>query len=484
MKADMVIRADERDSFAPCRRSEAVFSFGVSIIAMERVDVAVVGGGPAGTSAGRAAAEEDADTVIIEKGVPRADRDGPGPDSTDAAGMLDYWVDLMDMRPDEVPESVKCRELNGTTFYGPNETVTLRSTRMTSSYPNFGFTFNRARFDDWLRERAETAGADYRVGNGVQSIDVDAKSGHTLTLRDGATLKAEYLILADGPQRTVTNRVLDSLLPDGTIEKLASPRANHIAYQEYREFPDEVFEEDMLKFWWGAMPGHTAYPWVFPNDGTVARVGLTMPIGLDLSTIEDPTSYALLQSTDETVPAGSEYIRRLLEREYGDEYDIEEAFPLVEDRGKRGGTETYPISSTRPIDSPTEANIAVVGGAMGATSAFHEGGDHVAVRTGKIAGRLAALGALRAYNSEWKHTIGDEILRNVALADVVRDYEPADWDRTFRNVNKMMRNGGYHTFDALTSGISGLGLLGRYEWTKFGYRSGRYVQIQADQYKQ
>jgi flavin-dependent dehydrogenase len=449
---------------------------------MERVDVAIVGGGPAGTSAGRAAAEEGADALVIEKGVPRADRDGPGPDSTDAAGMLDYWIDLMDMRPDEIPEWVKCRELNGVTFHGPSETVTLNETELSASYPNFGFTFNRSRFDDWLRERAETAGATYRVGNGVRSVDIDPRNGHTLTLRDGEEIEAEYLILADGPQRTITNQVLDPLLSDGTIEKLASPRANHIAYQEHREFPEEVFDKNRLTFWWGAMPGHTAYPWVFPNDGRIARVGLTMPIGLDLSTVEDRHAYSLLRDTDETVPPGKTYIRRLLEQEYGDEYDIEDDFPLVEDRGKRGGTETYPISSTRPIDSPTKAKVAVAGGAMGTTSAFHEGGDHVAVRTGKIAGRLAALGALRAYNTEWKHAIGDEILRNVAFADVVRDHGPADWDHTFGVVNRMLESGGTGTVNAMVAGISGLRLLGRYSWTKFGYRNERYVQIREEEY--
>lgn len=449
---------------------------------MQRVDVAVVGGGPAGTAAGTAAAENDADALIIEKGVPRADREQPGPDSTDAAGMIDYWVDLMDL-DEAVPEWVKCRELNGTVFHGPNESVTIRATGINSSYPNFGFTFNRARFDDWLRERAEDAGATYRVGNGVRSVDVDPQDGHTLTLRDGEEITAEYLILADGPQRTVTNRVLDPLLSGDAIDRLASTRANHIAYQEHREFPQDAFEEDLLTFWWGVIPGHTAYPWVFPNDGTVARVGLTMPIGQDLSTIENPEEYALLRESDDTVPAGNVYIRRLLEREYGDEYDIEEAFPLVEDRGKRDGTETYPISSTQPIDSPTAAKIAVVGGAMGATSAFHEGGDHVAVRTGTIAGRLAALGALRAYNTEWKHAIGEEVLRNVSLADVVQEYEPSDWDRSFGAVDRMLNDGEYHTRKALTSGLRGLGLLGAYEWTKFGYRDHRYVQIREEQYE-
>ena len=444
---------------------------------MERVDVAVVGGGPGGTSAAWAAARQGADTVLLEKGVPRADREHLGPDSTDAAGMLDYWVDLMDL-PEPIPDAVRLRELDGAEFVGPTERVTLRETLMDSSYPNFGFTFHRARFDDWLRERCESAGASYRVGTAVK--DVESNGTHTLTLRDGSEIEAEYLILADGPQRTVTRGVLSQFVPEKRLDALASNRANHIAYQEYREFPPELFEDGYITFWWGVMPGHTAYPWVFPNEGTVARVGLTMPIGLDLSTVNNRGSYRLLRPDDERIPSGKEYVRRLLESEYPD-YDLDD-FPLVENRGKRGGVESYPISSTRPIDSPVGAKVAVVGGAMGATSAFHEGGDHVAVRTGKIAGSLAGAGALGAYNREWKRAVGEEVLRNVAFADLVREFEPADWDRVFRTVNAILRRGGFHSPRALTAGFDALRLLVRYQYRKFGYRGGRYVQIAEQEY--
>ncbi|MFC6726935.1 NAD(P)/FAD-dependent oxidoreductase, partial [Halobium palmae] len=178
-------------------------------------------------------------------------------------------------------------------------------------------------------------------------------------------------------QRQVTMRVLDRLLPEGRkASDVLGPRtANHIAYQEHRELPPAVAEEvrGAIKFWWGYMPGHTAYPWVFPNDGNVARVGLTMPIGMDIGNVREREKYALLRPEDERIPTGKVYVRRLLEHVYGDEYDVEADFPLVSDRGKRDGTETYAISSTRPIDSPAAAGIAVTGGAMGATSAFHEG---------------------------------------------------------------------------------------------------------------
>jgi electron-transferring-flavoprotein dehydrogenase len=452
---------------------------------MQRVDVAVVGGGPAGSSAGRAAAAEGADALVVEKGVPRADREGLGPDSTDAAGILDYWVDIMDLDV-PIPEHVKCRELAGADFVGPSESLALDTTGIEASYPNFGFTFHRARMDDWLRERAEDAGAEYRVGTGVREVETDLTGSptHRLTLKDGTEVEADYLILADGPQRTITGQVLERWLPEGGFDGLASTTANHIAYQEYREFPEELLETDRLKFWWGYMPGHTAYPWVFPNDGRVARVGLTMPIGLDLDTVADREEYALLQPGDERVPAGKVYIRRLLEHVHP-EYDIED-FPLLEDRGKAKGTETYPISSTRPIESPTRANVAVVGGAMGATSAFHEGGDHVAIRTGAEAGRLAGLGALRAYNHEWQRAIGEEVRRNVVLADMVREYGPADWDRVFGLASAMQPDPGEgrtNWLDALRAGPGALKLFGQYQLGKLRVRDGGYCQIREDDYR-
>ena len=454
---------------------------------MQRVDVAVVGGGPAGAAAGHAAAEAGARAVVLERGVPRADRDGLGPDSTDAAGILDYWVDLMGIHPEEFPDEVVLHELDRAEFVGPTESCTLRTTGIESSYDAFGYCFHRARFDDFLRARAERAGADYRVGVAVRNVEPaghdDAR--HVLRTADGADLAADRLILADGPQRTVTNRVLDCYLDGDVTDRLGTRTANHIAYQEHRRLPAPVADavRGAIRFWWGYIPGHTAYPWVFPNDDDVARIGLTMPIGLDLSTVPDRDGYALLRSDDGSVPAGGEYVRRLLDHEWGDRYDVPGDFPLVEDRGKDGGTETYPISSTRPIDSPVGAGVAVVGGAMGTTSAFHEGGDHVAVRTGAVAGRLAGEGDLSGYNDAWKRAVGEEIRRNVALADLAEGYGPADWDRVFRTARRMLGDGSDGLLDRrLTAGWDAVRLLAGYRRRKFGLRDGRYVGIAEREY--
>ena len=459
---------------------------------MERFDVAVVGGGPAGSAAAHAAASAGASAVVLEKGVPRSDRpDRLGPDSTDAAGILDYWVDIMGVHPDQMPDDVVLGTLDRAEFVGPTESLTMESTGIDSSYDHFGFCMHRARFDDFLRDRAVEAGATYRVGTSVRGVDTDFAAvdtpRHRVELAGEESVGVDAVILADGPQRQVTNRVLDEYLPFDVTDRLSTPETNHIAYQEHRRLPDPVFEEvsGAIKFWWGYMPGHTAYPWIFPNDDTVARIGLTMPIGLDLDDVADPDAYPLLEPDDDRIPKGHEYVRRLLEREYGDEYDVESDFPLVEDRGKSDGTETYAISSTRPIDSPTGAGIAVVGGAMGSTSAFHEGGDHTAVQTGAIAGKLAATGDLDAYNDRWKAVIGDEVLRNVAMADVVRDYHPDDWDWAFGTARQLLADdGGYSILQAKNVGavLNAARLVASYKRAKFAARNGRYVQIPESDY--
>ena len=450
---------------------------------MERVDVAIVGGGPAGTSAAWTAASAGADALVVEKGVPREDRGGVGPDSTDAAGLLDYWIDLMDFDPEEIPDEVILQSLDGADFVGPSARLGIDETGIDAAYPEFGLAFHRAKFDDWLREEAEAAGANYHVGDSV--TDVDSQVGptgheHTLSLSNGEEIVAEHLILADGPQRTVTIETLDQFTAGRRMADVLNPReVNHIAYQEHRRVPEELYDEGRLKFWWGLMPGHTAYPWVFPNDGNVARIGLTMPIGLDIDDY-DPEIWELLREDDEKIPQGKTYIERLIEREYPG-YDMDD-FPLVEDRGKRRGTETYAISSTRPIESPTAAGIAVVGGAMGGTSAFHEGGDHVAVRTGKIAGRLAADGHLERYNRQWKGALETEFLRNVTMAELVRDYQPSDWDRAFGAVDTMFNRGEYSLGGTVRAGLTGLKLLYGYKRTKSRFKSGNYVQFREDEY--
>ena len=457
---------------------------------MEHVDVAVVGGGPAGASAGAAAAATGADTVVLEQGVPRAERSTLGPDSTDAAAFVDYWVDLAGLDYAEIPDELITQPLEAATFNGPSEHITLHETGRPSSCPHFGFTFDRVGFDDWLRVRAEAAGADYRVGTGVRAVDstvTPSETSHVLTLQDDTRIRAGAVVLADGPQRRVTIPTVGQFLPgDRGLDTYLDPvGANHIGYQEYRRFPAEVFEEDAIGFWWGWMPGETAYCWIFPDQTPVARVGFTRPISVDVATVRDRDGYRLLEPTEDSLPGGAEFVRRFLDARFGDTYDIDADFPLVPERGKRRGTETYPISSTWPIESPTGANIAVAGGAMGATSAFHEGGYYLAMRTGTIAGRLAGTERLDRYNKAWRDAVGVDMRQSIAVSDMVEGYAPADWDRAFR-IGKQMgyehHAFRYHKLPTRT-GMAAFGFLARFAAQRWRLRGGRFVQLRESAYE-
>jgi len=120
---------------------------------------------------------------------------------------------------------------------------------------------------------------------------------------------------------------------------------------------------------------------------------------------------------------------------------------------------------------------------MGTTSAFHEGGDHLAVRTGAIAGRLAAEERLGHYNHEWRDAIGDELLRNVSLAELVRGWGPDQWDRVFRVGEEMLAEEGAGEMLSWSpgAGLRGAKLLAKYKLVKFRNRN-RYVQLTADEY--
>ena len=119
---------------------------------------------------------------------------------------------------------------------------------------------------------------------------------------------------------------------------------------------------------------------------------------------------------------------------------------------------------------------------MGTTLAFHDGGDHVAVRTGRIAGELAGKGDLSEYNTRWKDAIGDEILRNVTMADMVRDYGPDDWDRIFGTARKMLaEESGYRLFERkFAAGWDAIKLLVSYRWNK--RRNRDFVSIRESDY--
>ena len=157
--------------------------------------MAIVGAGPAGSLAARAAAESGARAVVLDH---RPELGHP----VQCGEFVPSPRELVDLFP--VPELIR------SAFEIPENTV-LRETRTMACvspyghrfrFPLEGCTVSRRAFDKALAARAEGAGAELRHPIGVTGIHDDE-----VRLTDGTRLRAEVIVGADGPISTVARSV-------------------------------------------------------------------------------------------------------------------------------------------------------------------------------------------------------------------------------------------------------------------------------------
>ncbi len=229
--------------------------------AVERYDVAVVGAGPAGASAARAAAEGGARTVLL-----------------DHRPELGHPVQCGEFLPSprELGDLFGAPELIGTAFDIPPNTV-LRETRWMACvspyghrfrFPLVGYTVSRRAFDKALAVRAEGSGAELRYPVGVTAV----REG-TLTLTGGRRLEAKVVIGADGPMSTVGRAV--GFSPTRTMFRMVTATVDGPL-------------SDRIDLYFGGAAPH-GYAWLFPR-ATDANVGLgvdRLPPGRSLDRLLD-----------------------------------------------------------------------------------------------------------------------------------------------------------------------------------------------------
>lgn len=250
---------------------------------MESFDIVVVGAGPAGSLAARAAAEGGATTLLL-----------------DHRPELGHPVQCGEFVPAaaELADLFGCPELIARAFDVPAGTV-LRETRWMTCvspyghrfrFPLTGYTVSRRAFDKALAYRAEGAGAELRHPVGVVEL-----RGDEVRLTGGARVRAGAVVAADGPLSTIGRSV--GFAPRRTMFRMITATV------------DGPLTDEIDLHFGHAAPG--GYAWRFPR-ATDANVGLgvtRLPPGrsLDLLLSDFLTTQGLGPARDPThwwVPVG------------------------------------------------------------------------------------------------------------------------------------------------------------------------------------
>lgn len=203
-------------------------------------DVAVIGAGPAGLSAGYAAALAGARTLVLEKAQhPRY--------KTCGGGLIGTSLAALGGRID-VPADDQVRRV---TFTHDGRRAVHRS------WPGGPLLVmvRREEFDDRLRQAAEAAGARVRQRAAVRAIEQDPDRVR-LRLADGSQVTARVVIGADGSA--------------GISARHVGVTCRQVDLGLELELP--VPDDEVRRRWrgrllvdWGPLPG--SYGWVFPNAG-------------------------------------------------------------------------------------------------------------------------------------------------------------------------------------------------------------------------
>jgi geranylgeranyl diphosphate/geranylgeranyl-bacteriochlorophyllide a reductase len=216
-------------------------------------DVAVIGGGPSGATAAWDLASQGLRVCVLD----RAGRIKP------CGGAIPPKV----LSEFEVPESLLVARIKSARMISPSgATVDM------PIEGGFVGMVDRESFDDWLRQRAQAAGAALRVGE-FQELSYAADGSMLIRYAaDGntATIRARAVIGADG----ANSKVAKQSIP-------AARKVRYVAaYHEIVKIPEgsalagnDAYKEDRCDVYYQGNLSPDFYAWVFPH-GATASVGV------------------------------------------------------------------------------------------------------------------------------------------------------------------------------------------------------------------
>jgi geranylgeranyl reductase len=215
------------------------------------VDVAVIGGGPAGSTAAYELAQAGHDVVLLD----RAGRIKPCGGAVPPKLLEDF----------DVPESLLVNRVDTARILSPKgRTVDIPVGE------GFVGMVDREFFDEWLRNRAQAAGATRMTGS-FETLERDDDGTARIRYRVGqsrsgptSSFRARYVIGADGALSRVARQALPKEAAQGRFV---------FAYHEVIESPDgidEFFEPGRCDVYYEGDLSPDFYAWVFPHGDTTS----------------------------------------------------------------------------------------------------------------------------------------------------------------------------------------------------------------------
>ena len=358
----------------------------------------VVGAGPAGSMAARAAAQEGAKVLMFDK------RRELGVPVQCGEALNEDVLKELDIRLDP---RWALSKTNAAKLVSPSGIEVRIAERKVVG--KIGYILDRKIFDKHLTTLAAKGGADIMVGTLVDGLileDGKPKGVRARGANGRLEVRAEVIIAADGVGSRVARWAgLNTYLKLDDIETGVQFQMVGINFES----------PSMMEYYFGSKIAPGGYCWVFPKGEDMANVGL-----------------GILGSRAERRPI--EYLRDFVAR-----------MPSLS-KGKIIEINAGGVPVGGPIKQTVKDNLLVVGDAARQVNALTGGGIDSAMRAGNIAGEVAAKAVaggdtsekrLSEYEKRWRELMGKRLERYLKAKNVLVSLTDDDLDRLAKALSEV-----------------------------------------------